>query len=69
MARVHSPRDEYLARLESRRAQRDRLSEADARFAHARLATFACAVVVGILASRSVVAAGSGAVFTWTAAL
>ncbi len=52
---VHSPSHEYSGRLESRRATRDRLIGADARFAHARLATFAAAVLLALLAWRSAV--------------
>jgi hypothetical protein len=49
---MHSPGHEYLARLEARRAARDRLTRDDARFAHARLATFASAVLVALLVWR-----------------
>jgi hypothetical protein len=41
-----------LARLETRRAARDRLTGDDARFAHARLATFVSAVVLALLVWR-----------------
>lgn len=51
---VH-PGDEYSTRLASRRATRDRLIAADARFAHARLATFAAAVLLALLAWRSAI--------------
>ena len=54
---AQSPSHEYLARLETRRAARDRLTEADARFAHARLATFALAVLLAFLAWRSALSA------------
>jgi hypothetical protein len=52
----HSPGHEYLARLEARRAARDRLAGVDARFAYARLATFALAVLLALLAWRSAIA-------------
>jgi hypothetical protein len=52
---VESPCDEYLARLETRRATRDRLTGYDARFAHGRLATFASAVLVAFLVWNSTV--------------
>jgi hypothetical protein len=52
---VHSPHHEYLARLEARRAAREKLIEADARVGHARLATFIFAVLLALLAWRSVV--------------
>jgi hypothetical protein len=54
---AHSPSDEYLARLETRRASRDRLTEADARFGYARLGTFASAVLLALLAWRFAVSA------------
>jgi hypothetical protein len=41
---------EYRARLEARRATRDALTAADARLAHARLATFFSGVVLAIVA-------------------
>ena len=53
---AHTPAQEYSARLNARRAARDRLTETDARFAHARLATFASAVVLAVLVWRSVIA-------------
>jgi MutS domain V/MutS domain III len=51
----NSPCHEYLARIETRRAARDRLGDADARFARLRLAAFAAAVVLALLAWRSAV--------------
>jgi hypothetical protein len=54
---AHNPCQEYVARLDARRAARDRLTEADARIAHARLATFAGAVLVAFLAWRFEVSA------------
>jgi hypothetical protein len=54
---AHSPHREYLARLANRAAERDRLTGVDARFAHARLTTFAAAVVVAALVWRSAAAA------------
>ena len=50
-----SPTDEYCARLERRRAELDRLNRLDARFAGARLAVFALAVVLLVLAVRDAV--------------
>jgi hypothetical protein len=44
---------EYGARLSERRAARDALSESDARVAHARLATFASAVLLAIVIWRT----------------
>ena len=55
MARAAQPWPRVPERLESRRATRDRLIGADARFAHARLATFASAVLLALLAWRSAV--------------
>jgi MutS domain V/MutS domain III len=52
---VHSPSHEYSERLARRRAARDRLSGVDARFAQARLTTFASAVFLALLAWRSAV--------------
>jgi hypothetical protein len=52
---AQTPSQEYLARLEARRAARDRLTDTDARVAHARLATFAAAAVLAVLVFRSVV--------------
>lgn len=49
---MHSPSHEYSERLQARRAVRDRLTEADARFAHARLTTVASAVLVALLVWR-----------------
>jgi hypothetical protein len=49
---AQSPSHEYLARLDARRDARDRLTLVDARFAHARLATFASAVLIALLAWR-----------------
>jgi hypothetical protein len=49
----HTASDEYSARLEARRASRDALNGADARLAHARLATVAFVVLLGALAWRS----------------
>jgi hypothetical protein len=49
----HNPSQEYLARLAARRATRDALTSADARFSHTRLATFAFAVLLAILLWRS----------------
>ncbi len=46
-----------MARLVTRRAERDRLTEADARFSYLRLATFAFAVLLAVLAWRSELAA------------
>jgi len=46
---VPVPSHEYLARLEARRAARDSLTRDDARFAHARLATFASGVLIALL--------------------
>jgi hypothetical protein len=43
---------EYRARLEARCAARDALTAADARFAHARLATFFSGVALALLAWR-----------------
>ncbi len=60
---------EYRARLDARRAGRDALTAADARFAHARLATFASGVVLALLAWHSAVSAwwllAPVAVFVW----
>ncbi len=53
---AHTPSHEYMARLVTRRAERDRLTEADARFS-LRLATFAFAVLLAALAWRSELAA------------
>jgi hypothetical protein len=44
--------DEYQARLRDRRAARDRLTDSDARFAYARLATFALGVALTVLVWR-----------------
>ena len=67
----HSPSHEYLARLETRRAERDRLTSADARFAHGRLAAFAFAVLLAVLAWRSTVSAwwllAPAVLFIWLA--
>ena len=46
-----------MARLVTRRAERDRLTGADARFSYVRLATFAFAVLLAVLAWRSELAA------------
>ena len=46
-----------MARLVTRRAERDRLTIADARFSYARLATFAFTVLLAVLAWRSELAA------------
>jgi len=66
---THDARQEYLARLAALQAQRDALNKADARFAHARLMTFAAAVVLGLLAWRASVHAAwlivPAAVFVW----
>jgi hypothetical protein len=43
---------EYQSRLEARRAARDALAAAEARLAHARLATFVSGVVIALLAWR-----------------
>lgn len=43
---------EYLARLDSRRAARDELTAADARLSHARLGTFFSGLALGLLAWR-----------------
>ena len=49
----HHAADEYLGRLAVRRATRDSLNATDARFAHARLAIFAAAVLLGLLVWRT----------------
>ncbi len=52
--RVHSPAsDEYRARLAARKATRDDLNAADARYANSRLATFGIAVLIAVLAWRT----------------
>ena len=52
--RVHSPAsDEYRARLAARKATRDDLNAADARYANGRLATFGIAVLIAVLAWRT----------------
>jgi hypothetical protein len=50
---THSACDQYRACLAARGATRDALNATDARFAHARLAILACAVLLGILAWRT----------------
>ena len=64
-----SAADEYLRRLAARRATRDALDVLDARFAYARLAAFAVALVLAILAWRSVLTAWwlvlPAVVFAW----
>ncbi len=59
----------YESRLEARRAARDRLTRDDARFAHARLATFGSAVVIGLLVWRASVSGwwllAPAALFIW----
>ena len=60
---------EYRTRLAARSAERDALTAADARFAHARLATFFSAVVLAVLVWRFGVTAWSllapAGVFAW----
>jgi hypothetical protein len=67
----HDASDEYLARLAARRTARDALTAADARFAHARLATFAAAVVLAALVWRTALSPWwllvPVAVFVWLA--
>jgi hypothetical protein len=62
---------EYSARLNARHATRDALAAADARLAHARLATFSSAVVLALLAWRSGISfwwlLAPSAVFVWLA--
>jgi hypothetical protein len=64
-----SPPQEYRARLDARTAARDALTSADARFAHARLATFFAAVALAFLAWRFGLTPWSllapAAVFVW----
>jgi hypothetical protein len=55
-----SPQHEYQTRKDARRAARDALTAADARLAHARLATFAAGVAMALLAWRY-----PGAGFWW----
>jgi hypothetical protein len=66
---VHNPSQEYLARLATRRAALERLSEADARVAYARLATFAFAVLLALLFWRGTLSAwwllAPAALFIW----
>jgi hypothetical protein len=50
----HTASEKYLSRLAARNATRDALNTTDARFAHARLATFAAAVLLGLLVWRGV---------------
>ena len=61
--------EEYRARLAARCAARDALTVADARYAHARLATFFSAVVLALLAWRFGVTAWSllapAGLFVW----
>ena len=47
--------EEYAARVLARRASRDALNAADARIAHARLATFGASAVLAVLTWQSVV--------------
>jgi hypothetical protein len=60
---------EYLARLDARRSARDALAAADARLAHARLATFASGVLIALLARFAAVSVWwllvPVAVFVW----
>jgi hypothetical protein len=62
---------EYRARLQGRRASRDLLSRADARFAYARLAVFFSSVLLGLLVWRLDVSPGwllvPLAAFVWLA--
>ena len=53
MASGAQPFPRVPARLEARRAERDRLNQVDAGFGHARLATLALAVLLAVLAWRS----------------
>jgi hypothetical protein len=54
-----SAEQDYRDRLQARRASRDALSAADARFAHGRLGTFGGAVFLAILACQGVIDAWS----------
>ncbi len=60
---------EYLTRLDARRAARDALTGAEARLAHARLATFVLMAIVAIVAWRGALSAwwllAPGAMFLW----
>jgi len=65
----HTASEEYLSRLAARSATRDALNTTDARFAHARLATFAAAVLLGLLVWRGALTAWwllvPVAIFAW----
>ncbi len=54
---MHDPRTEYQERLSARRAALVTLTRRDARVSYARLAIFAAAVVLAMLAARGTVAA------------
>ena len=60
---------EYLSRLQARRAARDILGVADARFSYARLSTFAIGVVIALLVWRAGIAfwwlLAPAALFLW----
>jgi MutS domain V len=67
----HNASDEYQTRLVARRATRDALTAADARLAHARLATFVSAVLLAAIVWRTSLSAWwllvPVAVFVWLA--
>jgi hypothetical protein len=64
-----APRAEYLARLDARRATRDRLDRADARMSNARLVTFLSALLVAFVVWRAAAAIWwvlvPAAIFAW----
>jgi hypothetical protein len=66
---LHSPAQEYPARLDARRKALDNLSRVDERLSYARLATFASAVLLAILAWLFGLGLGwllvPGVVFVW----
>src|SRR5918993_1150259 len=52
---LHSPTQEYQARLAAGGSALDILTAADARFAYARLATFLAAVIIAVIAAQGLV--------------